>query len=159
MKTCCFIGHRKISVDNTLSCIIKSEILWLIKQGITTFYFGSRSNFNDICLKIVTQFKQDYPELTRIFVRAEYEYIDKDYENYLLNRYDSTYFSKLAHNAGKLVYIKRNQEIINDSDVCVFYFDKNYKISHNRSSGTEIAYDYANHKKKRIINIFELIQK
>lgn len=158
MKTCCFIGHRKISVDNRFYCALTSEILNLINQGITTFYFGSKSDFNDICLKIVTKFKQDYPNLTRIFVRAEYEYIDKDYENYLLKRYDSTYFSQLAHNAGRLVYIKRNQELIDNSDVCIFYFDKNYKISHNRSSGTEIAYNYANRKKKRIINIFERIQ-
>ena len=153
MTTCCFIGHRNIPNSDELFFATKNTIQSLINAGITTFLFGSKSKFNDLCLNIVTEFKKTYPYLTRVFVRAEYEYINQDYENYLLQQYERTYYSKLAHNSGKLAYIKRNKEIIDKSDICVFYYEENYKLPSNKSSGTKIAFDYAKTKNKIIFNM------
>ena len=158
MTTCCFIGHRKIPDSNELFYAVKNTIQSLINAGVTTFLFGSKSKFNDLCLKIVTSFKEDYPYLIRVFVRAEYEYINQDYENFLLEQYEQTYFSKLAHNAGKLAYIQRNKDIIDKSDICVFYYEEDYKLMSNKTSGTKIAFDYAKTKNKKIINIASIEQ-
>ena len=45
-KTVCFIGHRKISLDETV-------------------LFGSRSEFDDMCHEIVTDLKEKYPFIER----------------------------------------------------------------------------------------------
>ena len=67
--------------------------------------------------------------------------------------------------AGKASYVERNQEMINQSDYCIVYYDDNYLPPRRKNSrrdltdyqpksGTAIAYDYAVKKKKKIINVF-----
>ncbi len=83
-----------------------------------------------------------------MYVRAEYEYITEYCKNYLLSFYEETYFSKKAHNANKLVYVKRNEELIDSNNICVFYYK--FNAPH---SGTSIAFKYAQKHKKHIIEI------
>ena len=55
----CFIGHRTIPVTNELCERIRNTVLDLIdNQGVDTFLFGSRSQFDELCLKIVTKIKE-----------------------------------------------------------------------------------------------------
>ena len=57
-KTCCFFGHRKIDeteeLKNKLSEIIENLI---VNENVDTFLFGSKSEFDDLCHKIVTNLK------------------------------------------------------------------------------------------------------
>lgn len=161
----CFIGHRNILATNELVESLKETILTLINKGVDTFLFGSMSEFDKLSLKIVTEFKEHYPFIKRIYVRSNYKFIDKNYETYLLKFYDSTYFPPKANNLGKYSYIIRNYEMIDNSDFCVFYYNKNYEPKLNeipknniplpnvRNSGTKIAYQYAIKKRKHIINL------
>lgn len=148
-QSCCFIGHRKIEnkqyIYEKLKLCIQDLIL---KSNITTFLFGSRSEFNDLCRKAVTELKEIYPHITRVYVRAEYEFVSDDYLNYLLSFYEETYYAEKSRNASRLVYIKRNEELIDSSNICVFY----YKSSAGRG-GTAMAFDYAQKRKKKIIEI------
>lgn len=121
-------------------------------EDADTFLFGSKSEFDDLCRKVVSLLKEKYPHIKRIYVRAEYPYINEDYENYLLKSFEETYFSKRAINAGRAVYVKRNFDMIDSSDICVTYYSEDY-ISSNKS-GTDIAYKYAKGQNKRIINMF-----
>ena len=68
MKSCCFIGHRKIDITEKIIVKIESIIENLIENGVTTFYFGSKSQFNDLCLKIVTKLKGKYSNLYRVYI-------------------------------------------------------------------------------------------
>lgn len=169
----CFIGHRKISVDDTFLSELKNCIEKLIAyQNFDTFLFGSHSQFDDICLKTVTKLKINYPHIKRVYVRANYPKITEQYQGYLLTLYDETFIAKRAINAGKAAYIKRNQEMIDRSDLCIFYYDKNYvpykmttSISRNASfktfdtnSGTKRAYEYANSKNKQLLNVFPTVR-
>ena len=148
-RSCCFIGHRKIENKSHLYEQLKLCVQKLITESnITTFIFGSRSEFNDLCWEVVTELQNIYPHIERVYVRAEYEYISDDYKTYLLSFYEKTYYAKKAHNSNKLVYIKRNEELIDSSSICVFYYK--YKIPH---SGTAIAFDYAQKHTKKIIEI------
>ncbi len=148
-NTCCFIGHRKTENKPYLYERIKKCVIDLINnENITTFLFGSRSQFNDLCLEVVTELKGIYPDIIRVYVRAEYEYISADYEIYLLKFYDKTYYAEKARNANRLAYVKRNEELIDASNICVFYYK--FDVSH---SGTAIAFRYAQRHKKRIIEI------
>lgn len=159
--TCCFVGHRKIDAAPALEERLHSVIEHLIlEHGVNTFLFGSKSEFNSLCLGAVSELQEKYPYLKRIYIRAEFPYISKHYEEYLLQWYDETYFPEKCLNAGKAVYIKRNYEMIDRSRFCVFYFDENYepkkygKPTRTRS-GTKLAYDYAVRKKKTVTNLFE----
>ncbi len=73
--------------------------------------------------------------------------------------YDEFKISERVKKAGKASYVERNQDMINDSDICVFFYKEEYKPElDNRyrpsgKSGTHLAYDYAKKKGKNIINI------
>lgn len=157
-NSCCFIGHRKIERSLKLEEKLYKEIEKLINGGIHTFMFGSRSDFDSLCYEIVTDLKKkpkgDGPvlerDIKRIYVRAEYPYINQDYYDYLLKSYEETYYPEKILNAGRAVYVERNQFMIDMSLVCVFYY--NDTINYKGKSGTEIAYKYAVKKHKRIIN-------
>ena len=136
-KTCCFFGHIKITEDNSFKSKLYEVIESLIvHDNIDAFLFGSKSEFNSLCRQIVCELKEKYTHIRRIYVRAEYPDIGDDYEKYLLQSYDETYFPKKIRNAGKAVYIERNFEMIDKSDICVVYYRGSYNHS---SSGTDIS--------------------
>ena len=92
-NTCCFIGHRKINETEDLKSKLIEAIEKLIAENsVDTFLFGSKSRFNSLCLETVTELKEKYPYIKRVYVRAEYPYISKNYKNYLLERYEDTYY-------------------------------------------------------------------
>lgn len=154
--TCCFIGHRKVEnkdkIEKELFNIVKQLI---IDEDISIFLFGSRSEFNDLCYKVVSELKQVSPNILRIYVRAEYPIINEEYNQHLLKYYEETFFPDKIINAGKSIYIQRNKYLIDNSNVCVFHFiPNNYsKVDLKRKSGTKLALDYAKSKKKNIIMI------
>ena len=161
-----FIGHRKIKNSALLTEQIKQTVLNLIdKKQVDTFLFGSRSAFDNLCLETVTEIKQLRSHINRIYVGAAYPYIDTAYESYLLKFYDATYIPDKIENAGKAVYVERNEYMIDKADVCIFYYNENYQpplkpatgkciISFQPKSGTRIAYEYAVKKQKEIVNLF-----
>ena len=181
MKTCCFIGHRKIEITEKLVLTIRNIIQRLIKdEKVNTFAFGSRSEFNDLCYGIVTELKKEFSGLERVYMTCrsetcilenERQELEKIYSNVLkrevhFHGYEKEIQHKTKYISGRASYIERNQALIDMSDFCIFYFDKNYlppkrKISkrfvclYQSNSGTAIAYKYAKQKKKHIINVFE----
>ncbi|MBQ7090866.1 MAG: DUF1273 family protein [Clostridia bacterium] len=148
-NTCCFFGHRTIDETEALTTRLYETIERLITdEEIDTFLFGSKSRFNDLCLEIVTKMKEKYPHIKRIYVRAEYPYIDERYKRYLLQDYEDTYYPEKILHAGKARYIERNYEMMDQSTVCVFFYDEKAATP---KSGTKIALDYASKHQKQII--------
>ena len=45
--------------------------------------------------------------------------------------------------------------MINNSDFCVFYYNKNYVPLTKTNSGTKTAYEYALRKNKNVFNVFK----
>ena len=135
----------------------------ITEKEVDTFYFGGKSEFDDLCHKIVTDLKEKYPYIKRIYVRAEFPFIDESYKKYLLERYEDTYYPERMVNAGKAAYVERNCEMIDNSSYCICYYDENYAPSRRKNnkralldyqpkSGTKIAYDYAVSRKLTIYN-------
>ena len=168
-KKCTFLGHRKIEKNDELIKRI-SEVIenLIVNENVDTFYFGSKSQFDDLCYVIVSELKEKYTHIKRIYVRAEFEYIDgegsRPYREGLMERYEDTYYPEHMSNAGKAAYVERNQEMIKKSDVCIFYYKEDYQPPRRRNgkrdlfdyqprSGTRIAYEFAEQKKKMIINV------
>ena len=73
-------------------------------------------------------------------------------------------------NAGVARYVERNQEMINASDYCIFYYNPDYQPPRRKyskrsvgdyqpKSGTQLAFDYAKQRERggkaiTIINVF-----
>ncbi len=164
-KICCFFGHRKTPDTEELRTKICETVERLIvDENIDTFLFGSRSQFDSLCHELVTKCKEKYPHIKRVFVRAEYPFIDENYRAFLFEDYEDTYYPEHMVNAGKASYVERNCEMIDKSSVCVIYYSPDYSPPRRRASrsaltdyqpksGTKIAYDYAVKKKRKIINL------
>ena len=165
LHTCCFFGHRKIDKTPELIERLTKEIKVLVtEKDVNVFYFGSKSEFDDLCHKIVSELKEKYPHIKRIYVRSSFQHIPDWYEDSLLEYYEETYFPEKIENSGRASYVERNQEMINKSDFCVVYYDENYLPPRRKNSrrdltdyqpksGTKVAYDYAVRKRKEIINV------
>ena len=62
IRTCCFVGHRKIDETKELKLKLKEIIEKMITENLVdTFLFGSKSRFNDLCYEIVTEIKGKSP--------------------------------------------------------------------------------------------------
>ena len=152
-NVCCFIGHRTINETDELRTKVTEIIEKLITdKNVDTFLFGSKSQFDRLCLELVTKLKEKYPHVKRIYVRAEFPFISDDYLNYLLKSYDDTYYPEKLHGSGRAAYVERNFEMINKSKYCIFYYDEQ-NAPQKRKSGTKIALEYAIDKVREIINL------
>ena len=181
-KVCCFISHRKIDLTKELEEKTRNVIENLIiNKEVTTFLFGSKSEFDSLCHKIVTDLKGKYPYIKRVAYTCKSEgctfeserqkweqiYFDLYKEKVNLLCVDEEFEYKTKYTLGKASYVERNQTMIDNSDYCIFYYNENYKpksrkqskrdiIYYQPKSGTSLAYKYAKQKKKGIINIFVL---
>ena len=165
-KACCFFGHRKINKTPELIERLTKEIKVLVtEKDVNVFYFGSKSQFDDLCHKVTTELKEKYPHIKRVYVRAAFQHIPDWYEDSLFKHYEDTYFPEHMENAGKASYVERNQEMINKSDFCVVYYDENYAPPRRKNSrrdltdyqpksGTKVALEYAIKKGICINNVF-----
>ena len=186
-KVCCFIRHRKIERTDEMVERLKDIINDLIfNKGVKTFLFGSRSQFDDLCHEIVTELQTKKMEIKRIMYTCHSEYAVKREEkedlekiwSKLLKRdvklkdYDGSMMSDRLWLAGKASYVERNQDMINASDYCVFYYNPEYKppkrkyskrdvSEYQPKSGTVLAYEYAWKRKQArklisVINVWEI---
>ena len=149
-KSCSVFGHSKIEITKELENNLKSTFKMLITQeNVKYFYFGGFGEFDDFCHSIITELKNEYSEIYRIFCLSNPRHQrlskrpkwlkDEDYEEitYLDLNFDYWYT--------RIYY--RNCEIIDRSDFVVFY------VNHTEKSGAYKALQYAIKKKKQIINI------
>lgn len=141
-KACSFFGHRKIKITEELKNKIKIMVEDLIiTHNVCVFLFGSRSEFNDLCYCIVTELKDRYCEIRRVFyscksetciLESERKKYNKIYNQFLIDKFKTLFFEEeFEYNAkyisGRASYVERNYAMIDDSDFCIFYYDKNYK--------------------------------
>ena len=178
-KKVCFIGHRNVPDTAALREKIRETVGRLItEEKVTCFLFGSRSAFDSLCHDVVTELQEAYPAIRRVVYTCRHECAtmkeDKAAEEQAWSRilkrpvrirdYDAEYEHPTKYIAGKAGYVERNQAMINDSDICVFYFDdtslparrkggSDFLPDRQPKSGTAVAYKYAVQKKKVIISL------
>ncbi len=163
--SCCFIGHRTINITdkliNNLTVFIENLI---VKQNVKNFIFGSKSEFDDICHAIVSKLKNKYKHIIRIecpcysespILESEKSKFENAYKiankkTISINTCDKILDFPKKYISGYASYVERNCFMIDNSDICVFYFNKNYNPQ--IKSGTKVAFDYATKKSKQIFN-------
>ena len=168
-KTCCVIGHRKITDNEVIRSLIKNEVIYLTEaKNVDTFIFGSKSQFDNLCYKIITDLKKTrYPFLCRVayVTKGQFVVLEEERERFenVLNKisggtveisaFDRIEYHKILDKSGKASYVERNRLMIDASDYCIFYYDENRRPPHG-NSGTALAYAYATKKRKTIIDLF-----
>ena len=175
-KSCSFFGHRNTDLteneEQKLQELIENLIL---NEKVDRFLFGSRSNFDYICHKIVTDLRQKYPYIKRFAytcrsetctLESEREYWEEVYSHFekrkvTLLGVEEEIERKSKWTSGKASYVERNYAMIDDSDICVFYYNETYQPQRRKEykgafgtyqpkSGTKIAYDYAMRKSRSL---------
>lgn len=126
----------------------------ITKENVRLFYFGGFGEFDDLCHKIVSELKNKYPNIYRIFCLSDPRHQrlskrpiwikDEDYEEIIYLNLINDYWYKR-------IYF-RNCEMIDRSDFVAFY------VNHSERSGAYKALQYAIKKKKQIINICDVLK-
>ncbi len=180
MLSCGVIGHRDFDVNEKKKEELKAFIEKLIlMHDVQVFRFSSKSNFVDAVWEIVSQLQAStYPYIKMIAydckseascLAEEVEEVERIYSTMLKKDMRFKYFDEVvkcekSYSAGSKAYIIRNQQIIDESDICLFYYNELYKPEKRRyskreyflyqpRSGTSVAYEYARQKKKTIYNV------
>lgn len=176
----CFIGHRTVANSEVVKVQLEETVAKLIADGADTFLFGSRSDFDSLSWEVVTQLQQQHPNIKRISYNAphersftspkEREYFERLYLHFIgkeiqFKEYEGSVDASKCVGATYDIYVMRNYEMIDDSDVCVFYYNKEYLpprrkqskrnvVDYQPRSGTAVSFIYAQRKNKKIINLF-----
>lgn len=151
-QSACFIGHRTIDDTPELRARVRRVLETLVENGTIYFIFGDHSAFDRLCYELVTELKEKIPAIRRIHFRADYGEVDDYTKNLLLRGYEESRCPPGVENAGRARYVARNQAMIRESSVCVFYFDETY-CPDRRKSGTAAAFAYATQQNKPIIRL------
>ncbi len=179
-RVCSFFGHRNTELTEKQYKALKRIIEDLIIKNVQIFLFGSRSDFDFTCHKIVTELKEKHPFIVRkcytcksesCTLESERAYWEEVYSHFKKEKVtlfgvEEEIEHKTKFSSGKASYVERNRAMIDDSDYCVFYYDKNYQpqtrklskrsvSSYQPKSGTKLAYEYAKQKRKTIINLLQ----
>ena len=166
MKSCSFFGHRdtpqtdelKEKVRETVECLI-------IEEGVDAFLFGSRSTFDELCHIVVTELKEKYLDIRRIVYLCKHETAclvgagmsltqkikDITGRDVYVGEYEEIKKSDRVNSAGRASYVERNQLMIDESSIVVFFIKK--QALNNINKGTSRAYDYAKEREKIIFNM------
>ena len=149
MSICSFFGHRKVDNIEELIDRLTLTIKKVLDEGVRTFYFGGFGEFDDLCWRVVSEYKKEYNDIERVFCLSDERHLraskrplwlkDEDYERfvYLDISFDWWY---------QRIYY-RNIEMINQSSIVIFF------AKEQENSGAYKALKYAIKKKKRYINL------
>lgn len=145
IRACCGFGHR--DVFENISDQLYNTLLHIAEQGCKKFYTGGMGEFDKLFSSAVRRIKSMFPDIKLICVKP---YMTKDInENgeYLLSLYDDIIIpTELADVHYKAVIQKRNQWMIEESDLLVFYVRRKY-------GGAYLSQCKAQKLQKRIIYI------
>ena len=149
-KVCSFFGHRNVNTTDELISKISTMIDGLVKNGYFTFLFGGFGDFDNLCHKIVSQKKELFPSVKRVYCLTDEKHLSpnkrpkylsqNDYEEFIYLQPDFDYWYKR-------IYF-RNCEMVKLSDFIIFYAEE------KENSGAYKTLKFAKKSKKTFINLY-----
>lgn len=144
-KIVCFAGHRHEFQNIGIEQKLKETIITLIEKGYNVFYDGNKGSFDKICLSIIINLKQKYPNIKIYRILSNYNH--KKEKCILPSFLNGFILPDIEHYHPKLKIKKRNEWIVDNSDILVCHIYETYK------SGAYSTLKYAQKKNKPIIYI------
>ena len=107
-----FCGHGQVSDSVEIMDWLRAVTRDLIKRGGTTFYLGGYGEFDSLAAAVLREQKKMYPQIELILV--------------LPLGYDGTIYPPLESSPPRFAISKRNQWMVDASDVVVAYVLHNW---------------------------------
>ena len=146
-KVCSFFGHRFVLEKEEVKEQLKSLAQRLIKEeDVDVFYLGEQGDFEIIAAEVLNELKPTYPFIQRIEVICFAEQLQR---NGKIKSDAFDYLDELDLCKRRARTIKRNQWVIDNSDILIFYLNSPY-------GGGYQSYLYAKKKNKQIINLVKV---
>ena len=146
-KICSFFGHRFVldikSVKEQLKTLLEKMIT---QEGVDIFYLGEQGDFEIIAAEVLSELKTSYPFIQKIEILCFAEQLNR---NSKIQSDAFDYLDELDLCKRKARIIKRNQWVIDNRDILIFYVNTPY-------GGAYQSYLYAKKKKKNIVNLTKI---
>lgn len=134
-----FFGHRDITEN--IQTALYSTLQGLIeKENANLFYVGNHGNFDNIVINTIRKLKTNYPHIRYYVVLA---YMPT---NNIHHDYETIFPECLEKSIPKYAIIKRNEWMIEKSDVIITYVSKTIGGAYRFKKLSES-------KNKRVINL------
>ena len=148
LTICAFFGHRDTPITNSLTAQLEETLISLIKQGVDEFWCCEQGNFDWIARSTVLRLKKEFPHIKVCYILAYRTLLNTEMsQNYLEDTYDDIIYPEIAEQGyPKFAIMRRNQYIIENSDVIVCYLT-------GQRGGALKAVKFAEKLKKKIINL------
>lgn len=155
MKKCCFTGHRNVVLTPQIEKDLNFVVRRLIEVGVEDFYAGGAIGWDTICAKTVIRFRDEKYHHIKLHLvlpcpesqqTAKWSAECKRVYYDVLNQADS--IQVLSDKYHRNCMKDRNQWLIEHSDCCVCYYNKNQS-----ASGTGQTFRMALMKGLRVFNI------
>lgn len=133
-----FCGHSQVENSRDVTDWLLIITQKLIEQGGKTFYLGGYGEFDSLAASVLREKKKLYPQIELILV-LPYLHTSKE-----ILEYDDTIYPPLESVPPRYAISKRNQWMVDISDVVVAY------VLHNWG-GAATTMRYAKRKNKKLI--------
>ena len=147
-KVCSCFGHLEVDISDRLKARVSEEIDKAIADGVRVFLFGGRSDFDDLVYDLVSEKKENNPqlEIKRVFCfpldahmrKPPRWFKRKEFEEYICPCKDFEWWYTAIY--------YRNCTMIDSCDLVLFYAEE------RENSGAYKTYKYAVKSKKKIVN-------
>ena len=149
-----FLGPEKKELDGEVIERLVDEIAKLVvNEGAEIFLFTDTGDFDRECYDIVTALKVLYPQIQRVYVRAEFEDDDKRLKE-IMKRYEHSFYHDIVRSSGVLAELTRREVMARSCDVLITYFSTNF-VTPRIQSEEEVAAETVQKRKKRVINVYK----
>ena len=141
-----FCGHSDFLFSDDVKQQLKNILVSKIRKNPTCkFYLGGYGDFDSLCLRTLRELKKEFQDIELIFITP---YLDKNYSKleFAKYHYDDVIFPPLESVHRKFAILKRNEWMVEEADLVIAYVMYSW-------GGAAKTLEYANRKKKQIINL------
>ena len=141
-----FCGHSNCLFSDEEKEKLKQLLIKKIGKNPTCkFYLGGYGDFDSLCLRTLRELKKEFQDIELIFITP---YLDKNYSklDFVKYHYDDVIFPPLESVPRKFAILKRNEWMVEEADLVIAYVMYSW-------GGAAKTLEYANRKKKQIINL------
>ena len=144
MNTCAFFGHRNYDYTAYLHKIEEMVENVIVNFGVKQFYCGGRGKFDVIGAKTVKKLQIKYPQIK---ITQVLSYIPQEKGMVLNDYFDDSVYLLERNVPRRFAILETNKLLVDRVDFIISGVEHSY-------GGAAQAIEYAQRKKKNIINIF-----
>lgn len=150
MKSCAFLGHRNMNVEQYRDKLTDAIIDLIENKGVTQFYSGFRGDFDRFCSSLIHELKARYPQIKNTMVLSYVPRSTEDSDGAIMlpKNFDDSVYLLERQVPKRLAIIETNKCIVDKADYIIAGL-----ILHG--GGAYAACEYANKKKKPIISVID----